>query len=225
MSDVGLLLAESEAVKAKFSTLHVPDPKQPDNRRRAKVWYGQPSSERERTYPFVTIDFVDIRFAADRAHTLDQVTVDWWPSEGSTFQEYADLRGIDVDPEAPYGTTIRFQPYDIYYQVATHSRFALQDIHLTAQMLSTEYAPLSQIGTLHVPADGTQRWLDNEGWNRADYRDSEDKTVFRKIYMIKVSAHMAVGDPAIFARVLEVAATLHGMADGEQYASWEYSDA
>lgn len=225
MPDVGLLLAESEAVKAKFSTLYVPDPKQPDNRRRVKVWYGNPSGERERAYPFITIDFIDIRFGAERAHSLDQVAVDWWPAEGSTFQEYADLRDIDVDPDAPYGTTIRFQPYDLYYQVSTHTRTALQDMHLTSQMLSTEYAPLSQIGTLHVPADGTQRWLDNEGWSRADYRDAEEKTVFRKIYMLKISAHMAVGDPAAYARVLEVAATIHGTADGEQYAAWVHSDA
>lgn len=212
-------------MKAKFSTLYVPDPKQPDGKRRAKVWFGMPSTERERTYPFITIDLIDIAFASERAHSMEKINVDWWPSEAATYQEYADLHAITVDPEAPYGSTIRFQPYDIFYQVATHARYAVQDRHLTSQMLSTSYAPLSQIGTLHVPADGTQRWLDNDGWVRADYRDAEEKTVWRKVYSLKVSAHMAVDDPATFARVTQVAATLRGTTDGEQYASWVQPDA
>lgn len=221
----GFLLAEDEAMKAKFSTLYVPDPREPDGTRRAKVWFGLPSKERERTYPFVTIDLIDIVFASDRAHSLETINVDWWPSEGQTWAEYADLHGLDYDPEFPYGSTIRFQPYDIYYQVATHSRHALQDRYLTQQMLSLDYSPLSQLGTLHVPADGTQRWLDNEGWVRADYRDAEDKTVWRKVYTLKVSAHMAVNNPATFAKVLQVAATIGGMTDGEQYADWVDPDA
>ena len=66
----------------------------------------------------------------------------------------------------------------------------------------------------------TQRWLDNEGWVRADYIDGEEKVVHRKVYTLKVSAHMVLSDPAQWAKVLQVAATIHGTADGEQYASY-----
>jgi hypothetical protein len=223
--DTGILLAEDEAMKAKFSHLHVPDPKAEGGSRRAQVWFGMPSTERERVYPFVTIDLIDIAFSAERAHSLEVINVDWWPSEAETFQEYADANDIEVDPDHPYGATVRFQPYDIYYQVATHARYALQDRHLTAQMLSLDYAPLSQLGTLHVPADNTQRWLDNEGWANADYLDAEGKVVRRKVYTLKVSAHMAVTDPAVYIKVLRVAAIINGTTDGEQYAEWVQPEA
>lgn len=221
MPDVGVLLAEDEAMKAKFSTLYVPNSSQAGTTSRVKVWYAMPSGERERTYPFITIDPIDIVFASERAHSLETIDLDWWPAEGGTFQEYADLHEMTLDPEAPYGSAIRPQPYDIYYQVATHCRTALQDRYLTAQMLSLNYAPLSQLGTLHVPADNTQRWLDNTGWGAANYRDSEDKVVRRKVYTLKVSSHMAVNDPVAWVRVLQVAATIRGTADGELYSSWE----
>lgn len=210
-------------MKAKFSTLTVPDPTQADLQRRVKVWFGMPSSERERTYPFITIDLIDIVFAADRAHSMEEVVYDWWPSTGATFQEYADIIGLTVPVDDPYGAARRFQPYDIYYQVATHCRYALQDRHVTSRMLSLDYAPLSNLGTLHVPADETQRWMDNIGWQRADYSDQEEKTVWRKVYTLKVSAHMPINDPEAFNRVLTVAGSLNGVPDGEQYETWSHA--
>jgi hypothetical protein len=213
-------MAEDEAMKAKFASLKVPDQSADDLSRRVKVWFGMPSAEREIIYPFISVDLIDIAFSGERAHSLERVSVDWWPSAAQTFAEYAALVDITLDADVPYATAVRFQPYDIYYQVATHCRYAIQDRYLTAQMLSTDYAPLNNLGTLHVPADDTQRWLDNVGWQRADYRDTEDKTVWRKVYTIKVSAHMPVDDPTAFTKVLQVAATINGTADGEQYDGW-----
>lgn len=220
MPDIGLILAEDEAVKAKFSTLTVPDPKAQGGERRARAWFGYPSGERERTYPFITVDLIDIRFAAERAESMESVLYDWWPSEAGTMEEYATKIGLTLDPTEKVGLAIRFQPYDLYYQVATHARFSAHDRALTAKMLSIDYAPLSQLGTLHVPADNTQRWLDNEGWARADYIDPEGKNVHRKVYTLKVSAHMSLGDPVAYAKVLQVAADILGTADGEQYGSF-----
>jgi len=182
-----------------------------------------PSQERQLTYPFVTIDLIDVVFATDRVHSMQVVDADWWPSTTPTFQEYADLLTppMTLDVDVPYGRTILFQPYDLYYSVATHCRYAVQDRHLQAQLLSTAYMPLNNIGTLHVPADDTQRWLDNMGFSRADYRDSEEKVVHRKVYAAKVSAHMAVSDPVAYSKVLQVFGIINGIADGEQYASWQ----
>jgi hypothetical protein len=213
-------MAEDEAMKAKFASLKVPDQSADALSRRVKVWFGMPSAEREIIYPFISIDLIDIVFGSDRAHSLERVNVDWWPSTAQTFDEYATMVDTPLNADVPYAATTRFQPYDIFYQVATHCRYAIQDRYLTSQMLSTSYAPLNNLGTLHVPADETQRWLDNVGWQRADYRDTEDKTVWRKVYTIKVSAHMPVDDPTAFNKVLQVAATINGTADGEQYDGW-----
>lgn len=214
-------------MKAKLSTLTVPDPTQPDNKRRVKTWFGMPSDEREAIYPFIAIDLIDIVFATDRAHSMQVVDADWWPSVAATFQEYADLMDppLVLEEDHPYGTTILFQPYDLYYQVASHCRTALQDRHLTMQLLSTSYMPLNNIGTLHVPADETQRWLDNMGSTRADYRDQEGKVVWRKVYNVKVSAHMAVTDPVAYAQVLALSLALKDVDSGESYASWQLADA
>jgi hypothetical protein len=219
--EYGFLLAEDEAMKAKLSTLTVPSPKEESGQKKVKVWYGMPSGERERTFPFITIDLLDITFTADRAHDLGVVAVDWWPSSAVTYQEHNDrvTPGTTLDAEAPYAITTRFQPYDIFYQVSTHCRTAVQDRYLTARLLDTAYFPLSNLGTLHVPADGTQRWADNEGWARADYLDQDEKAVWRKAYTIKISAHMAPTDPLAYQRVLQVATEISGMTDGELYAT------
>jgi len=222
VADRGLLLAEDEALKAKLSSLTVPDPSQEGHDRRVQVWFGMPSTEREAIFPFITIDLIDVVFAAERAHSLQVVDVDWWPSTAKTFAEFAALVGLEgLDPEAPYARTILFQPYDLYYQVSTYCRNPRQDRRLTSQLLMTNFIPLNNLGTLHVPADDTQRWLDNMGSTRADYRDTEDKPVWRKVYTLKVSAHMPVNDPAAYIKVLKVGYSLNGIHDGEQYASWE----
>lgn len=222
MTKVGFLLAEDEALKAKFSELTVPDPNEQGGQKRVKVWYGMPSTERERQYPFISLDLIDIEFAAERAHDLNQVKVDWWPSYASTYAERAVQLDPDVvlDVDEPYGITTRFQPYNLYYQVATHTREPLQDRYLNAQMLSSSYAPLSNIGYLYVPADDTHRWLDNLGWNRADYIDNEGKNVHRKVFNLMVTAHMEVITASAFAKVQQLQAVINGTADGEQYASF-----
>lgn len=218
--DRGILLAEDQALKAKLGSFTVPTKN--GQSARVKVWYGMPDSVRETIYPFTTIDLLDVVFARDRAHSLQVVDVDWWPSTAPTFAEFADMVGMEVDPEAPYASTILFQPYDLYYQVATHTRSSRQERHLISQIISHGFAPLNSLGTLHVPADNTQRWLDNLGMTTADYIDSEQKSVFRKVFNLQISAHIPVNDPTAYFKVLKVAASLHGMDDGEEYATWEH---
>jgi hypothetical protein len=225
MPERGILLAEDEALKAKLSGLLVSVPNSDPDTRRVKVWYGMPSTERDRVYPFITIDLIDIVFATDRVHSAQIVEVDWWPSTYDTFADYAAAIGLEVPEDAPYGTTILFQPYDIYYQVATHSRSVLHDRQLTAMLLSGAFLPLNNFGYLHVPADDTQRWLDNLGWASADYRDAEDKVVRRKVYTVKVSAHMAVEEPQAVQQVLAVYGAINGIHDGEEYAAWQHAAA
>lgn len=220
MTDIerGFLLAEDEAVKAKLSGLTVAVR---GGTKRVPVWYGMPSREREKSYPFITIDLVDIVFAEERAHSAQIMPIDYWPSEYPTFAEYATALGIPFDPATTYAEAVWWHPYDLHYQVATHCRTAQHDRELTAKLIKTKYLP-DRWGYLDVPADGSSRWLDRIGYGAADYYEQagDDRPVFRKIYNISVSAHVPPEDPLIYYQVLRVATTLSAIGDSGASSSW-----
>jgi len=219
----GFLLAEDEAMKAKLSDITVRNPKVEGGRQRVKVYYRMPTETRERTYPFITIEQTDIVFAADRAHSAEITAIDYWPSEYATFAEYAEAHGItDFDWDTNSAEATRWHPYDIHYQVATHTRSAQHDRELTATLLGTAYLP-DRWGYLHVPADESERWLDRVGYDKSDYLEptaGETKRVFRKIYNVVVSAHLPPEDPFVFGRVLVVAGVITVNGDSSLTAEW-----
>jgi hypothetical protein len=193
-------------MKAKLSGLTV---RTKDGPKRVPVWYSMPSREREKSYPFITIDLVDIVFAEDRAHSAQIMPIDYWPSEYPSFAAYAASLSIPYDEDTMTAEAVWWHPYDLHYQVATHCRNAQHDRELTAKLIHTKYLP-DRWGYLDVPADGSSRWLDRIGYGAADYYEQagEDKHVFRKIYNISVSAHVAPEDPFIYHQVLRAAMTL-----------------
>lgn len=218
----GFLIAEEEALKAKLSNLTVRSPKSPGGRAPVKVWFSQPESERVRTYPYITIDLISIDLARDRVHSAEITPIDYWPSEYPTFAEWATAHNIAFDPDTqiPYAT--RWHPYNISFQVATHSLYAAHDRELLSTLLGTAYLPMSGWGYLPVPADDSQRWLDCQGFGAADYNaGSAQKAVrvFRKIFNVVVSAHLPPEDPFIYYKVLAVAGSISTI-DGDSLASW-----
>lgn len=223
MAEIGFLLAEDEALKAKLSGLTVPV--RGDADKRVKVWFRMPEREKERDYPYITIDLIDIVFAADRAHSAQVTGIDYWPSEYATFAEYAAAKLLTFDEETDVVQATWWHPYDIIYQVSTHCRSAQHDRLLTARLLGTAYLP-DRWGYLHVPADDSERWLDRVGWSQADYYDdaagTDTRRVFRKVYNVSVSAHVPPEDPFLFKQVLTVAGTLTTMDETETLATWEY---
>lgn len=209
-------------MKAKLSNLSVAAPRERGGRKKVKVWYGMPSGEREKEYPFITIDLVDIVFAADRAHSAQIGEVDYWPSEYPTIAEWAAAEGLAYDPDVHTVEATWFHPYDLYYQVATHCRTSQHDRELTARLLGTAYLP-DRWGYLHVPADGSERWLDRLGYSTADYLEAtgqDDKRVFRKVYNVSVSAQLPPENPFIYYRVLTVATTLTAGTGTGNTTSW-----
>lgn len=217
MADIrrGWLTAEDEALKAKLSGIRLSSPKNV-NGVKVRVWFGMPTSERESLYPFITIDLVSVDFAFDRAHSAEITAIDYWPSEYATFAEYAAAHNLTFDNDEQYAMATRWHPYDLSFQVATHTLYQQHDRELLQILLSTNFLPLSRWGYLPVPADDSVRWLDNEGYATADYNagDAEHQLrVFRKVHNVKVSSHLPPEDPFIYYKVLQVAGVIN-IVDG-----------
>lgn len=214
----GFLLAEDEALKAKLSGLSVAEK---NGRKNVKLWFRQPSAERELSWPFITIDLIDVVFAAERAHSAQYFHTDGWPSEYPTMAEWAAANDVDLT-NAVSVESMSWLPYDLYYQVATYTRFAQHDRELTARLLSTNYLPY-RFGYLDVPADESCRWLDLEGYTSADYIDPQGKAVFRKVYNIRVSAHVPPEDPVIFYKVLAANFSLKVVGESSVNETWSHA--
>lgn len=228
----GLLIAESEALKAKLSDVEVWDPRNPaTTKQRADVWFGFPVAERERRYPYITIDFVGMEFAYDRAHSAALVPIDYWPSEYATFDEYAEAYGFtNWVGEAQVGrvAAIEWHPYNLVYQITTHARHRWHHMQMMGRLVGTSYLP-DRWGYLDVRADNSTRWLDRismfDNSTLEGSTDSADR-VFSTVYTVNVSAHVPPELPHVYLQVLQVAGTLGFLPDPSDpvAASWTHPD-
>lgn len=199
MPNPGFLLAEDAALKNRFSTMTVSDDRV--GSRPVQVFFRYPEGETERSYPFMTIEMIDIVHAKNRQHSEVEIVfartgasqssqfpkkpnaMKYWPSRRSNLNEVAGT--------TPFLTSNEFVPVDLLYQVSTFTRSALHDRQLSSQMLST-ITPFRK-GFIEVPEDGTIRRLDLLDWTTADLLDSEAgyrKRIFRKIYTLQMSAEI-----------------------------------
>jgi hypothetical protein len=204
MPNPGFLLAEDAALKARFSTLRVSDDR--NGQRPVQVFFRYPESETERSYPFLTIEMIDIVHARNRQHSETEIiypktgisnradllnnpnAMTYWPSRISNLQTVSS-------PGAEFIGSYEFVPVDILYQVSTFTRSALHDRQLSSQMLST-IVPFRK-GFINVPEDDTVRRLDLLDWTTADLLDSESgyrKRIFRKIYTLQMTAEIPSTD-------------------------------
>jgi hypothetical protein len=204
----GFLLAEDEAIKLRFSNITVSDDR--DGSRNVQVFFRYPEGETERTYPFITIELIDIMHAKNRQHS--EVTLNthraghpnnlsYWPSVSSASAP--NISGNDL-----YSTT-EFTPVDLLYQVSTFTRSALHDRQLASQMLTT-VVPF-RYGSILIGADGTSRRLDLLDWTTADLLDPEAgyrKRIFRKIYTLQMNAELTTSALVGLKKVLSVSTTL-----------------
>lgn len=209
----GFLLAEDAAVKARFSNMHVKDDRNGD--RKVQVFFRYPETETERTYPFITIENIDINHSRPRQHSETVLytprsssasaqapnNLTYWPSESSTLSASA---GVAV-------ATNEFVPMDLLYQISTFSRSALHDRQLTSMMLKI-LTPF-RYGFIGVEADNTIRRFDVLDWIAADLLDPESgyrKRIFRKIYTVQMSAELPPTDVYTIRRVTTVSGTVSG---------------
>lgn len=207
MARTGFLLAEDEALKQLLSNVTVYDDR--DNARKVQVFFRYPETETERTYPFMTIEMIDLIHARNRQHSeLELVyyntaggasapegwekmpnALTYWPSESADFSYLTNKNNFKVLQ------TNEFVPVDLVYQVSTFSRTALHDRQLTSTLLRKVF-PFRK-SSINIAADGTNRRMELLDWTTADLLDPEAgyrKRIFRKIYTLQIGAELPSSD-------------------------------
>lgn len=216
----GFLTAEDAAVKRRLSQLSVTDDR--NTVRTADVFYRYPDDVKEKEYPFITIDLIDIQHAADMqiseteyyfttdtaGMTPDQIT------EYSKFNYYPSSIGQAgmeaLAASAGFIVTESFVPVYLYYQISTYARSQDHDRQLTALMLR-RVTPFRR-GFIEVPEDGTMRRFDLLNWNTYNVLDQEagyKKRIFRKIYTMRMTAEIPASDLSGVGRALSIHGTLN----------------
>jgi len=221
MSKTGFLLAEDEAIKNRLTGITVSDDR--NATRPVKVFFRYPEAETERDYPFITIEMLDIVHAKNRQHSENQLyyyntaggasapvgasvmpnALNYWPSISSDFSYFTDKNDYQTL------MTNEFVPVDLLYQVSTFTRSALHDRYLSSIML-TKIFPFRR-GSIHVPADNTDRRLELLDWSTADLLDPEAgyrKRIFRKVYTLQMSAELPSTDVYGSKQATEIVATI-----------------
>lgn len=207
MARTGFLLAEDEAIKKALSQLTVTDDR--NQARPVQVFFRYPEAETERTYPFITIEMIDLIHARNRQHSEVELSYfntaggatppeNWekrpdallyWPSESPDLSNYTNKDDFKVLH------TNEFVPVDLVYQVSTFTRTALHDRQLTATILRKIF-PFRK-SSINIEADGTNRRLELLDWTTADLLDPEAgyrKRIFRKIYTLQMGAELPSSD-------------------------------
>lgn len=218
MSNPGFLLAEDAAIKARFSNIAVSDDREP--RRVAQVFFRYPEGEKEKTYPFITIENVGLIHNTRLQHSEESYFysssvgasvnnpnfIDYFPSEMTA----SDLNELLEGEGVVYLKMDSFVPVTLIYQVATYARSAIHDRQMTSKILR-RVAPFRR-GFIDIPEDGTIRRFDLISWANSDLLDGEAgyrKRIFRKVYTIHMSAEIPASDITQVKRVESVIGTIN----------------
>lgn len=151
-----------------------------NNSRPVGVWFRQPDIEiREQSYPYLTIEMVDISEAKDRRHS------------GFTTLPYVPDGSFDVDgnvlrSDTQYLTETPI-PVDIDYQVTAYSRHPHHDRQIIATIL-TQIMPFRH-GVLKIPEDGTVRRLELMGYAKRDMTE-QGKRLFVNVFSIRINSEI-----------------------------------
>ena len=164
------LLNEDKAIKAKLAGITVSDAK--NSTRPVGVWFGQPDIEiRDQSYPYLTLDLVDISEAKDRNN-----------------------RGVGYLPYTPEGGDVNKNyfvelpiPVDIDYQVTSYSRQPLHDRQIISNILYN-ILPF-RYGTLEIPEDNTLRRVELLGYTKRDTTE-QGKRLFVNVFSIRVNSEL-----------------------------------
>jgi hypothetical protein len=175
----GWLIAEDQAMKTYLGGMTVTDQTAPPGGRPVQVWFRLPEQEaRERTFPYVTIDLVDITEAHDRMmnNKLKVSTMLYSPPEPVP----AEVVGTTLLAERP-------TPVDLYYQITVVSRSAVHDRQLQAALMRKFPG---KWGALYVPNDSTARTMQLQGVAGAVDVDEYGKRTFRRNYTVTVASEL-----------------------------------
>lgn len=185
----GLLLAEEAALKSRISGIYAP----PDAKATpgsegtpVPVHFRFPEGEKVKVvYPFITIDFLGIQFAADRAHAGPQQVLKYSPSEDTE---------INSDPMSDTSFVVDYPvPVDLFYQVTTWSRNPRQDRRILGQLMKQDRLPLLD-GWMLIPEDETWRRLHVLSVQPLHDKDERGFVAYRNTIMLNINAELVPGE-------------------------------
>lgn len=195
---MSFLLEEDEALRNLLKDMVVTDQKSVTDdgpQRKVGVWFGQPDQEiRSQSYPYITIDMIDIAEAFDRAHR-GRVNAAYYPDPTSIGDDTAwdpTLHAKDMDYPIPV---------NIDYQITTYARQPRHDRQILAQLLYTKI-PL-RFAILNVGPDtqfGTARRLDVLDISKRDITE-QGKRLFVNAITVRISSEIA---PTTFNKLYKV---------------------
>ena len=172
---MAFLLSEDKALREKLTGMTVTDQKADElgEARPVGVWFGQPDQEiRSQSYPYVTIDMVDMQRDLERE------------MRGISTAEYLRPAGLDEDETFEINLPI---PVSIDYQITSYARHPRHDRAIMSQLLSIKL-PI-RFGTLELD-DNTVRRLDVLDVSKRDITE-QGKRLFINAITVRVSSEIA----------------------------------
>ena len=171
---LGFLLAEDNALKSVLQGITVTDEK--NNSRPVGVWFANPDVEsRQQSYPYLTIELININWANYRQHS--GLLVD------------TDLQGT-VEPEEDF--LYRYEmpvAWDLMYQITSYSRHPRHDRAITSYILSKLFR--ANRGFLPVYNElGTEyswRHMILEDFAKRDMIE-DGRRLFRNVFTVSVTS-------------------------------------
>lgn len=171
------LLSEDKALRERLQGITVTDQKAESQNatRKVGVWFGQPDQEiRDQSYPYITIDMLDISRATEREH------------RGKTDASY--LRPSDLDEEKGFETDYPI-PVNIDYQITTFARHPRHDREILATLLDGRTA--LRFGIIELD-DNTVRRFDVLGLSKRDLVE-QGRRLFMNAITVRISSEIAQG--------------------------------
>lgn len=181
MPETAFILQEDEALKTYLQGLTVNDASSPQGGRNVEVWYRTPEmEERERRYPYITIDLLDISESQE---------------PGRHNNGKVKLNSLAYRPPPPVLTetvdhtlvAMRPVPINLDYQVTVNSRSARHDRQLWA-LLWRKFP--GRWGALAIPGDGTARSMFLLATAGSADMDESGKRLFRRIFTVRVLSEL-----------------------------------
>ena len=179
------LLSEDEALRNLLKDMVVTDQKSVTGegpQRKVKVYFGQPDQElRDQTYPYITIDMIDINEGIERA------------MRGKAKPAYLADPALGPDGSTAYDSeTQNWEinwpiPVNIDYQITTYSRQPRHDREILSQIL---YTRIPMRFAVLEPDDGTVRRLDLLDIAKRDVTE-QGKRLFVNAFTVRVSSEIA----------------------------------
>jgi hypothetical protein len=180
---MAFLLDEDEALRNLLKNMYVTDQKSvTDNvaTRSVGVWFGQPDQEiRNQSYPYITIDMIDISEDIPRA------------MRGRVKPVYLADPATNYDSETENWDINWPIPVNIDYQITTYARQPRHDRQMLSQLLYTKI-PL-RFGVLSTGPNtvyGTTRRLDVLDISKRDITE-QGKRLFVNAITVRVSSEIA----------------------------------